>query len=149
MQKPLLNSNLQTLLARVTEDQKDTLTGVWHGLYSYPAYQQPVFFVATLIASGPSFSGTTHEAAIGQTGAPLTLFANLSGSQAGTSVEFLKTYDGTGGWTHSVNYAGELNADLSEIEGTWTIASQWSGRFLMIRSKGISEEVVRRAYERV
>jgi hypothetical protein len=133
----------------VAEDDQETLTGVWHGLYSYPAFHEPVFFVATLIASGPSFTGTTHEAAIGQTGAPLTLFASLSGSQAGTSVEFLKTYDGTGGWTHSVNYAGELNSDATEIEGSWIIASQWSGRFLMIRSKGVSEEVVREVYERV
>jgi len=130
------------------QDENDTLTGVWHGLYSYPAFLEPIFFVATLIASGPTFTGATHEAAIGQTGAPLTLFANLSGSQTGASVEFLKTYDGTGGWTHSVNYAGELNSDGSEIEGTWRIANQWSGRFLMIRSRGASEEAVRKVYER-
>jgi hypothetical protein len=128
---------------------KPDLTGVWHGLYSYPAYLEPVYFVATLIGSGAGFSGTTHEAATGRTGAPLTLYAALSGSLAHPTVAFIKTYDGTGGWRHSVKYAGEIDGDATEIEGRWIISAAWSGRFLMLRSAGMSEDAVRKVFETV
>ncbi len=39
----------------------DTLTGVWHGQYDYPAAFEPVHFVATIIDVGGQISGTTHE----------------------------------------------------------------------------------------
>lgn len=129
---------------------KSSLTGVWHGLYTYPrAHSGPVYFVATIIASGAHLGGMTHEAVTGKRGAPLTIFASLSGRRAGASVAFDKTYDGSGGWNHTVAYEGALNADASEIEGTWTIPAVWSGRFLMMRSPGVSEAVVRRKFERV
>jgi hypothetical protein len=128
---------------------KQSLTGVWHGLYSYQAYREPVYFVATLIDSGSYISGTTHESEIGERGAPLTLFASIEGSRQGTSVSFTKAYDGSGGWDHQVSYDGILNADGTEIEGKWTIGHKASGRFLMIRNRGVTESVVRGAYEKV
>lgn len=72
----------------------DSLTGVWHGLYSYPGQRHPVYFVATLIDSGGNLSGSTHESEIGEFGAPLTLYAGISGSRQGVSVLFTKLYDG-------------------------------------------------------
>lgn len=128
--------------------KKASLTGVWHGLYTYASQPEPVYFVATLIHSGTSLTGTTHESERGETGAPLTLFAMIDGSVAGASVAFTKTYDGSGGWAHSVAYEGELNGERTEIEGRWTIADKAFGRFLMIRSSGASEQVVRRAFAR-
>jgi hypothetical protein len=128
---------------------KNNLTGVWHGLYSYPAYLEPVFFVASLISHGSSFSGTTHEAQTGAKGAPLKLFAALTGTLTGNTVDFLKTYDQSHSVEHSILYNGELNFDQSEIEGTWTIPGYWSGRFLMMRSAGMKEEIIRKAYEHV
>lgn len=129
------------------------LTGVWHGLYSYQSYREPVYFVATLIDGGTSFSGTTHESEIGEAGAPLTLFASIDGSCSGSSVDFTKAYDGSSGWDHSVSYAGSLNADATEIEGLWHVISsetgaKATGRFLMIRSRGATETVVRYAFEK-
>lgn len=126
-----------------------SLTGIWHGLYSYSAQPEPVYFVATLIQFGSVLSGTTHESEIGETGAPLTLFALIEGSIAGSSVVFSKTYDGSGGWDHAVAYEGLLSADRSEIEGQWQIDVRARGRFLMIRSSGASEKVVRQAFEPV
>jgi hypothetical protein len=125
---------------------KKALTGIWHGLYTYAGQPEPVYFVATLIHSGSSLTGTTHESERGETGAPLTLFAMIDGTVAGASVVFTKTYDGSGGWAHSVAYDGALNGERTEIEGRWTIADKASGRFLMIRSSGASESVVRRAF---
>jgi hypothetical protein len=133
------------------EDSKN-LTGVWHGLYSYQAYREPVYFVATLIDGGSFLSGSTHESEIGETGAPLTLFASIDGSRSGSSVDFIKSYDGSGGWSHSVSYGGQLNADATEIEGQWHVANsnagKASGKFLMIRSRGATETVVRHAFEK-
>jgi hypothetical protein len=125
---------------------KDSLTGIWHGLYSYAAYREPVYFVATLIDAGSFVSGTTHESEIGETGAPLTLFAAIEGSKAGKAVNFTKTYDGSGGWEHAVAYEGRLNTDATEIEGMWHIGTKASGRFLMIRSRGATEEVARQRF---
>jgi hypothetical protein len=123
-------------------------TGVWHGLYEYQVRSPPIYFVATVISSGSHFGGATHEAVTGSRGAPLTVFAGLDGSRTGDAIHFLKTYDGTGNWTHAVHYDGTLNGDATEIEGRWMISAQWSGRFLMIRSVGMSEEIARKVYEK-
>ncbi len=131
------------------EVNKTTLTGVWHGLYSYPQYLEPVFFMATLVSHGGHFSGTTHEAQVGMPGAPLTAFASVDGVVDGEQASFKKTYDGTGGWSHSLMYFGMLNGDRNEIVGKWVFPNSWSGRFMMIRSTGLSETVVRKAYENV
>lgn len=134
-------------------DRAESLTGIWHGLYSYPMAVEPIYFVATLIHAGRMVSGSTHEAEIGEDGAPLTLYATIDGSKHGQDVAFVKTYDGSGGWSHQVDYSGVLNASGEEIEGRWTVGPSargpgWSGRFLMIRSSGASETVARRAYEK-
>jgi hypothetical protein len=131
------------------EVKKVDLTGIWHGLYSYPEYLEPVFYVATLISYGENFSGTTHEALVGRSGAPLTVFAGIDGSRTGAQVSFRKTYDGSSGWTHSLMYHGRLSGDHNEIEGLWIFPDGWSGRFMMIRGTGLSESVVREVYERV
>ena len=127
----------------------DNLTGVWHGLYSYFLYEQPVYFVATLIDGGSFFSGTTHESETAETGSPLTLFATVEGTCADDDVIFTKTYDGSNGWTHSVAYVGRLSPDGCEIEGRWTIGRKSEGRFLMIRNSGVTESVMREAFEKV
>jgi hypothetical protein len=124
-----------------------SFNGIWHGLYSYPRYFEPVYFVATLVSFGSGFSGTTHEALIGARGAPLKAFATVDGAREGDYVSFLKSYDGSGGMRHSVNYGGTLRADENEIDGAWSIAGSWSGRFLMIRNRGASEAAVRKVYE--
>lgn len=125
-----------------------TLTGIWHGLYSYPRFLEPVYFVATLISHGDSFSGSTHEAVNGERGAPLQLFASIEGTGEGTAISFTKRYDGSNEWHHAVSYEGMLSTDGLEIDGEWNIAGDWSGRFLMIRNPGATETVIRRAFEK-
>jgi len=129
--------------------KSQNLTGVWHGLYSYDRFREPVYFVATLIDGGSFVSGSTHESEVGERGAPLTLFASIEGTTADSDVVFTKSYDGSGGWAHSVAYVGKLSADGCEIEGRWTIGRKAAGRFLMIRNAGVSESVVREAFEKV
>lgn len=126
--------------------RNESLTGIWHGLYTYVGQPEPVYFVATLLHSGTHLSGTTHESERGETGAPLTLFAMIEGAVHGEIVTFTKAYNGSGGWAHSVVYDGALNPDRTEIEGAWVIDTRATGRFLMIRSSGASEKAVRKAF---
>jgi hypothetical protein len=125
------------------------LTGIWNGLYTYP-HGQSTAFVATLIDTGGSLSGTTHEPSTAGDAPGTTSFATISGSRRDTAVTFTKRYDPPGPSTSSpVLYEGALNADATEIEGRWIIAHVWSGKFLMIRSAGQKTAVSRKAAERV
>jgi hypothetical protein len=117
------------------------LTGVWNGLYSY-ADGRSVTFVATLIEHGSALTGSTHEPCT--RGRIRVLYASLAGGRDGSAVAFRKTYDGNVPGYHVVDYAGTLNADATEIEGRWTIAGAWSGKFMMIRP-GRAEASVERA----
>ena len=122
------------------------LTGVWHGLYTYPDGVS-VSFVATLIESGSSLSGSTHEPSVLSDGQ--TVNATVSGSRQQSLIIFVKTYTGAGFfYRDSIDYDGTLNGDGTEIEGRWSIRSVWSGKFLMIRSAGKEEAVARKAVQR-
>jgi len=125
------------------------LTGVWHGLYTYPVQRARVLFDATLIESGSWLSGSTHEiSASGPTKGRL-IYATLLGERSGSRVTFTKTYDGTAPGYTVVEYEGTLTADASEIEGRWSIRHNWSGKFLMIRSTGKEHAVEHKVFERI
>jgi hypothetical protein len=136
---------------RLTQNSVN-LTGVWHGLYSYDVTMAPVYFVASIVSGGTWITGTSHEAADGIAGKALTLFARLEGARGDAQIGFVKTYDGSGGWSHAVTYAGTLSPDATEIEGIWKVIQEngqpFTGRFLMIRSQGASEFLVRKVYEK-
>jgi len=123
------------------------LTGIWHGLYSYPHNRPAVSFVATLIESGTTVSGTTHERC-GSGGRDQMLYAALLGRRHDKAVAFVKTYDGDNPHYGCVAYEGTLSVDGTEIEGRWIVPGNWSGKFLMIRSAGKKEAVTRKAFQR-
>lgn len=130
-------------------EARNSLTGVWNGLYSYPAMLEPVAFMATLIDGGLSISGTTIETCEIAPGVMSELLALLSGSRDGSSLSFSKTYDGSGGWSHCVFYDGALSADGSEVEGQWRVPGVMSGKFLMIRNSAKARALTREALEKV
>jgi hypothetical protein len=106
------------------------LTGIWNGLYTYPNGRS-IAFVATLIESGGSLSGTTHERGL----LGNTAYAALAGSRHQSAVSFIKTYNKHRFlYQNPVAYDGSLNSDGTEIEGRWSIGKILSGKFLMIRS---------------
>ena len=123
------------------------LTGIWHGLYSYPHNRPAVSFVATLIQSGSTISGTTHERCGSGGRASQWLYATLLGRRHDKAVAFVKTYDGDNPHYGCVAYEGTLSADGTEIEGRWVVPGNWSGRFLMIRSAGKEEAVTLEAFQ--
>jgi hypothetical protein len=126
-----------------------SLTGLWNGLYSYPRLYAPTSFVAILVQSGGCFSGTTHEPCAIEQIPGGVLYATLQGQRDGALVAFVKTYDGTGGWSHSVRYEGTLSGDGTEIEGRWRVSGVWSGKFLMVRSGATEESRARKTFEPV
>ena len=123
------------------------LTGVWTGRYFYPRELPPFSFVATLIETAASLTGTTHEPAGPATDA--VRYASLQGQRDGNAVSFVKTYDNAGLNAQPIHYSGILNGDATEIEGAWRIRENWSGKFLMIRSPGKVAAVALGAAERV
>lgn len=124
------------------------LTGMWQGLYSYPAQKKSVSFTATLSESDGWFDGTTEE--IGKAGDAIgqRLAASLQGRRTGRTVTMLKIYHGAYALYDSVHYAGDLNEDGTEIHGTWRVPGNWSGTFLMIRSKAVAAAIAKEAVER-
>jgi hypothetical protein len=126
----------------------ESLTGVWHGIYSYPREVASVSFVATLIETASAVTGATHEPCAADRGSNQTLFATLTGSRQANAVSFTKTYDGDNPHYGTVAYEGRLNGERTEIEGRWHIPGVWSGKFLMIREQGREVAVRRKASAR-
>jgi hypothetical protein len=102
----------------------------WNGAYYYPSgdKRSPVPFTLKIQVNGNSFTGRTTEPATFGNGTSSQLFANVSGSVTGAGINFVKTYDGTGGVSHSVQYRGTISADGTSMNGAWNIGS-FSGRF--------------------
>lgn len=128
-------------------DTTNKLTGVWLGLYSYPAVLEPVSFTATLIETASWLSGSTHEPSRFDSE---TLIGTLFGNRSGSYVEFTKTYDAPKrGYAKPIHYEGVVNDDADEIEGEWMIRSDWSGRFLMVRSGRNAEARARKRFAEI
>jgi len=126
----------------MTAKDDSSLTGVWHGLYTYASHPHmpESHFVCILIDNGGRLSGTVHETMNRYRAAPSEASAIVDGAHYRGNVTFLKTYDGTAGVTHSVSYAGVLSGDGEEVEGDWRIDSRYgatNGHFLMIRKRGL------------
>lgn len=119
--------------------EDDNLTGVWEGVYNWPGHRPPTPFTAVLIETGGSLSGSVHEVSLSGPFEGRELTAMISGVRSGCSVQFTKAYEPKPVRFRPVTYDGSLNADVTEIEGIWSIKGLWSGRFLMIRSRRPSE----------
>ncbi|MGE3303067.1 MAG: hypothetical protein AB7M12_08120 [Hyphomonadaceae bacterium] len=101
------------------------IAGTWSGFYGYAGREETVEFQARLSGAG-AFTGATVEPATFGDGSVLFLTANIRGNVAGDGgVHFTKTYDGSGGQTHSVQYDGKYDANGKCIVGEW---SQGGGR---------------------
>ena len=114
------------------------LTGHWEGVYRYDAPgRNPVLFTTDLVQEDPkTFTGRVVELnTFGERSAKY-LFADLGGNVEGTKVWFKKTYDGTGGQTHSIIYEGTLERASMTVRGKWRgEASDFAGTFEMKRGR--------------
>jgi hypothetical protein len=99
----------------------------YKGFYYYPDNRKAVPFTMDLRIDGAGeVTGRAKEPATFGNGTSSYLYANIVGSIDGNHVFFTKTYDGTGGVTHSVQYQGTIDRDGS-ISGSWRIGDVGGG----------------------
>lgn len=122
------------------------LTGTWAGTYIYSVARggaASVGFFADLAVDGSKLSGSMVEPNTFGDDSSGELKAMLSGRIDDDGiVRFTKTYDGSGGIRHTVEYVGRLDVAAQRIEGTWTIDGA-SGRFVMMRQNPLPQLAVR------
>jgi hypothetical protein len=117
----------------------ERLTGLWRGEYQYPGGggQAPVRFELVLLQDGSTVGGVIKEPnTFGSRPGPF-LAAVIKGSfdaQAGKLI-FRKTYDGTLGPNHDVEYTGQLSKDGTKFQGNWDLGGG-GGTFTLERVKG-------------
>lgn len=111
---------------------KQDVTGVWYGRYEADQWDETNGFIAVLEEAGGAISGViTERDTEEQTDVRRAL---VSGHRDGATVSFVKQYDGSGGHSHAIDYAGAIDAEGVEISGLWS--QPWSsGRFVMEREK--------------
>jgi hypothetical protein len=100
-------------------------TMTWKGSYGYLDNLAPVPFTLTFTTKGKGISGRVVEPATFGDGSSDKLIANIAGTSSGYEVAFTKTYDGTGGQTHSVQYRGAV--DGNTMYGVWQLGDGTSG----------------------
>lgn len=107
-------------------------TTTWKGSYAYVDGRPPVHFTLTLTTKGKAISGRIVEEATFGDGSSDKLVADISGTAFGYEVKFNKTYDGTGGQSHTVVYRGAL--DGVAMYGFWQVGGQDVGAWHAVRS---------------
>jgi hypothetical protein len=128
--------------------QDKSITGRWHGRYTYLDGGEGEAFEADLIESQDAIIGTTTEASTFY-GLKATRKATISGSRNGSIVSFVKHYARGHAHDQPIKYDGEVNDDATEIEGIWRIDRSAFGRFLMIRDLALPSAIEVKAEEEV
>lgn len=109
------------------------LGGNWEGAYQYSSAPDAgdFPFKARLLVKDDALTGIIVEENLRLQGRSQ---ADLTGTLAGRTVAFTKSYrDTSGGYSNPVEYRGELSADGQTISGTWTLPHD-SGTFTMTRA---------------
>lgn len=107
----------------------------WIGAYGYEDGREAVAFYLSLSQNGKVITGHISETqTFGETSPDGSLRAKIVGSVDGHKVVFTKTYDGTGGQSHSVTYRGTLVAEgeYMFMFGTWRIGSEVGSWFASV-----------------
>jgi len=120
------------LMIAVAASQAADGTTTWKGSYAYVDGRPAVRFTLTLTTKGKTISGRVVEPATFGDGSSDNLIANITGTSFGYSVSFVKTYDGTGGQSHSVNYRGTIDGET--MYGFWQIGEQDVGAWYATQS---------------
>jgi hypothetical protein len=113
--------------------QQHSLAGEWTGGYISADGADVNAFDVKLSQAGSTLAGTIYEAnSFGDPQKALFLTSTLTGSVQNDVVTFTKTYDGSGGVSHSVSYTGRLEPNGRRIRGAFNAAGA-TGTFEMVR----------------
>jgi len=115
--------------------RKANLSGVWQGVFNYPqdSMQDPVKFTMVLIQEGDTVAGFMKEPnTFGKRKDEPFLQAVFKGKfdEKTGKLTFTKTYDGTGGEDHDVEYTATVAEGGGKAEGDWTI-KDFGGTFTL------------------
>ncbi|MEJ0023242.1 MAG: toll/interleukin-1 receptor domain-containing protein [Alphaproteobacteria bacterium] len=110
------------------------LSGGWSGYYSGGGNQTTPFEVVIADKDGAFQGNMSENNTFADADRSLSkLYATVAGRVLpGGGVRFTKTYDGTGGQTHSVEYEGTIDDAGRTITGIWKLNGQ-TGNFRMSR----------------
>jgi hypothetical protein len=116
-------------------------TGWWKGSYAYPdgSGQADVEFTAVLVQRGKSIVGLIKEKnTFGMTDDPW-LHATLNGTfdPKTRAFKLTKSYDGTSGIKHDVEYSGTLSEDGAKTEGGKWVLTGLEGTFKLEKDAAI------------
>jgi len=120
-----------------TDDPGAELSGTWSGRYEYPDGRPGVDFTMNLVFSQGTIAGSVVEPNTFGDSTSNNLYANFTGAVNGDDIRWLKTYDGTGGVSHSVTYEGTLDRAGKSIAGRWTSGA--SGTFTLSRTEPVRD----------
>ena len=110
-----------------------SLAGDWKGGYISSGGADVNSFDVKLKQTGANITGTITETnAFGDTSQAMFLTSTFTGTVRAGAVNFTKTYDGSGGASHSVIYQGRLDATGRRVRGTFNAAGN-TGVFEMVR----------------
>jgi hypothetical protein len=111
------------------------IAGVWNGTIYYLDGRAPKPFTFTFDAVGCRGRGDEPNTFGDSTST--RLYSNLecptNTLSPGQIFTIKKTYDGTGGATHSVIYRGTVSSDARQISGEWTTTHGNHGNFVLQR----------------
>ncbi|AQR72739.1 hypothetical protein [Sphingomonas sp. LM7] len=107
------------------------VSGVWYGRYAADHGYEDNGFIALLEELHGAVTGTISEP---DEDSGSVRRATVRGQRDGASLHFTKQYDGSGGWIHSVDYNGHVDADGTLVMGGW-IVEGLTGAFDMTREK--------------
>ena len=126
--------------------RRASLSGSWSGAYRFPNDVRPeVVFNVQIDEVEGAFLGALQEPNVYGLASGGVITSEIEGVRTGQSVTFTKFYDGSGGMAHAVRYEGTADANLTRIDGKWSIPRDWSGTFFMVRDDGAAEAAVERA----
>jgi hypothetical protein len=133
-------------LERIKNTRSSSFAGVWSGTYFYPKEldKAQVRFQMIMVQHGNRVTGFIKEPnTFGVNKDEPYLHAAFKGhfDEKTGKLNFLKTYDGTAGKDHDVEYSGKVSREKTFMEGMWTIPAQTpdgkalSGRFTLRRMR--------------
>jgi hypothetical protein len=106
--------------------------GAWSGAYYQGGVATP--FALTLARDGTCAGVITETVSDGPKRA--TFSCSITSQNGARLLRLTKTYDGTGGWSHDVEYVGALSPDGRFVAGHWANAG-FGELFHMSRAEGL------------
>jgi hypothetical protein len=116
-----------------------SVSGDWIGFYTLPDGTPPTRFDAALLERAGKITGSIEE--VDEHWGNGHLVSTVDGTRTGQAIRFAKFYDSGDEAFDTVVYEGVIDAEGTEISGTWQVPEDWSGTFIMTRLKAAEADI--------